>query len=400
MKNKLIFRLLGALSSALIIVSVFVPFVSVTGYSQSLWQTHSAVGTIYLPIMIIVFGSIGVLLFAINKKTELVYSSAGALIFFLVMQTIPIIDQGVFGTLGVGYYFLAIGTILTTIMVFICNLKNKQKVVEEVKVEEHKEDSVLSQIDRLYDNQSVQNNDMEINQLDIIQPLQTSPAAMSETSIQPLGAQMVMSQDVAVQPLQTQPVTLEDNSIPIQENINVESAKSIELAQPTIVEQPKVEENISLQNLNNISESEQVTESVIQPVNVEPQVQNQVTSEFDVPIQNINESNTVVSEFASPQEPTTEQNVSQNNPVVAEFGDTEPATNINPNPVVAEFSTLQPTTSILSQPNPVQQEESPTEVQTEAPTMETLKPLGSDVKVDVIANPSSNNKSSNLDIFG
>ena len=106
MKNKLIFRILGALSSALIIVSVFVPFVSVTGYSQSLWQTHSAVGTIYLPIMIIVFGAIGVILFAINKKTELVYASCGALIFFLIMQTIPVIDQGVFKTLGIGYYFL------------------------------------------------------------------------------------------------------------------------------------------------------------------------------------------------------------------------------------------------------------------------------------------------------
>ena len=63
MKNKLVFRILGALASALIIASVFIPFVSVTGYSQSLWETHSAVGTIYLPIMLIVFGVVGVFVF-------------------------------------------------------------------------------------------------------------------------------------------------------------------------------------------------------------------------------------------------------------------------------------------------------------------------------------------------
>ena len=96
MKNKLVFRILGALSSALIIASVFIPFVSVTGYSQSLWQTHSAVGTIYLPIMIIVFGVIGVLVFSTGFKTELAYASAGGLLFFLIMQTIPVIDQNLF----------------------------------------------------------------------------------------------------------------------------------------------------------------------------------------------------------------------------------------------------------------------------------------------------------------
>ena len=85
MKSKLIFRILGALASALIIASVFIPFVSVTGYSQSLWQANELVGTLYLPIMIIVFGAIGVIVFSINIKTELAYTSSGALLFFLII---------------------------------------------------------------------------------------------------------------------------------------------------------------------------------------------------------------------------------------------------------------------------------------------------------------------------
>ena len=102
MNKKLIFRIIGALSSALIIASVFIPFVNVTGYSQSLWGTHQAVGTLYLPIMIIVFGLIGVIFFSLNIKTEFAYSTAGALLFFLIMQTVQIIDQGTFNTLSVG----------------------------------------------------------------------------------------------------------------------------------------------------------------------------------------------------------------------------------------------------------------------------------------------------------
>ena len=150
MKNKLIFRILGALASALIIVSVFVPFVSVTGYSPSLWETYELTNSLYLPIMIIVFGAIGVIFFALNIKTEFAYMSVGAIFFFAIMQTIDILDQGVFNTLSVGYYFLVIGALLTGIMAFLTNLKSKKKVevVEEVKKEE--EASMIDQIDKLY----------------------------------------------------------------------------------------------------------------------------------------------------------------------------------------------------------------------------------------------------------
>ena len=125
MNKKLILRILGAIFSALIIVGVFVPFVSVTGYTQSLWGVYSSVNTLYLPIMLIVFGAIGVIFFSLNFKTEFAYMSTGAVLFFVVMQTIDVLDQGTFSTLSVGYYFLAIGAIATGVIAFLSNLKIK-----------------------------------------------------------------------------------------------------------------------------------------------------------------------------------------------------------------------------------------------------------------------------------
>ena len=127
MKKNILFRIFGALASALIIVSVFVPFVNVTGYSPSLWETFEITNSIYLPIMIIVFGAIGVLLFSLNVKTEFAYMSTGAITFFIVMRTIDILDQGAFASLSYGYYFLIAGALLTGFMAFVTNLKSTKK---------------------------------------------------------------------------------------------------------------------------------------------------------------------------------------------------------------------------------------------------------------------------------
>lgn len=186
MNKKLIFRILGALFSALIIVSVFVPFVSVTGFSQSLWQTYKYIDALYLPIMIIIFGAIGVVFFSLNIKTEFAYMSTGAIMFFAIMQTVDVVNQGVFSTLSIGYYFLVIGALLTGLMAFLCNLKDKTKVVQPVN-NDYKEPSMINKIDQLYDNQSqVQNpsvNDMIQPQ---IQPIQNITETEVNTPIEPI----------------------------------------------------------------------------------------------------------------------------------------------------------------------------------------------------------------------
>lgn len=125
MSKNLIFRILGALSSALIIISVFVPFIS----SYSLWETYNLTNSLYLPILIIIFGVIGSLFFSLGVKTEFAYMSTGATMFFLVCQTIEIIDFKMF---NIGYYFLLIGSLLTGIMAFLTNLKSKTSEIRSI----------------------------------------------------------------------------------------------------------------------------------------------------------------------------------------------------------------------------------------------------------------------------
>jgi len=411
MKNKLIFRILGALSSALIIVSVFVPFVKVTGYSQSLWQTN--VNTLYLPIIIIVFGGIGVLLFAINLKTELAYSTTGALLFFLITQTIPIINQGTFGTLNVGYYFLVVGTLLTGVMTFLCGIKSKSKVVEETKVEEEKEDSMINQIDRLYENQTVQNNETEINQVEMIKPLETiAPIQPLNQSNNSLNMPIEESEPEAENLNNLLQSTTQTN---LQDDQKVENQQIIEdnLEQPTIIEE-------KTEQVNNVSNP--VVSEFETPIQETPvQQSNPVVSEFETPIQEapVQQSNPVVSEFETPIQETP---VQQSNPVVSEFETPiQEAPVQQSNSVVSEFETPIQETPV-QQSNPVVSEfETPSQFSfgatpivqepiensqpqtTTVDPLQTLQPLGGNVeRVDVMADPAptNNNSSSNLDIFG
>lgn len=378
MKNKLIFRILGALSSALIIVSVFVPFVKVTGYSQSLWQTN--INTLYLPIIIIVFGAIGVLLFATNLKTELAYSTAGALLFFLITQSIPIINQGTFSTLNIGYYFLVAGTLLTGIMTFLCGLKTKQKVVvDEVKVEEeNNEDSMINQIDRLYENQAVQNTETEINQVEMIQPLQSTESL--------------------------QPLTQTNNSlnIPMEENES-QSENLNELLQPTT--QVSMPDEQKLEN-NSIVEQNFEQPTIIKEAQEENKASNPVISEFEAPKQEeiVQPSNPVVSEFTISEANgmdniQAEQQQSVPNMVSPEINQPSVATT---NPVVSEFETSSQF-SFGATPQVESQVENKEEQSQTIEPLQTLQPLGGDnEKIDVMADPSTikDNNSSNLDIFG
>lgn len=264
MNKKLIFRILGAISSALIIVSVFVPFVSVTGYTQSLWESYKTIDSIYLPIMILIFGGIGVIFFALNIKTEFAYMSAGATLFFVIMQTIEFVSQESFNVLSIGYYFLVIGSILTGLMAFLSNLKTKEKVVVNI---EHPVDqrSMLDQIDRLYNEPSN----------DAVAPVQPINNLVQPLPIQPLGS------------INTQ------NPIPV-----VEQPTNIDVApQPEPI---NVEQSAPVQNDN------------MQPI-AEPQLAmvNPVVNEFSAPV------NPVVSEFTTEAQTPTET-IIQETPIMVQ----------------------------------------------------------------------------------
>ena len=348
MKNKLIFRILGALASALIIVSVFIPFINVTGYSPSLWESYKLIDALYLPIMIIAFGAIGVIFFALNIKTEFAYMSVGAIIFFAVMQTIDILDQGVFSTLGVGYYCLVVGALVTGIMAFLTNLKSKNKVevVQEVKKEE--ETSMLDQIDKLYNDQT--NNQSEIS------PIQPVDSVVQPLPIQPLEA---------VAPIQPVEQVVEQKpmeEVPVNPIVQEVTPQRVEAMQETIVEQVQVENkeqpvNPVLQEFN-VPMVEEVQSIQGQPA-LEPtanQPVNPVLQEFNTPSVPTVESNSIVEQPVNPvlQEFT-------QNPVVQEFG-IAPTNTVEQTPIVQEQPTINqevatvPLSSINEPVNPTIQE--------------------------------------------
>ena len=282
MSKKIIFRIIGALASALIIVSVFVPFINVTGYTTNLWESFETTKSLYLPIMIIVFGAIGVIFFALNIKTEFAYMSTGAISFFVIMRTIDILNQGTFHTLSIGYYFLVIGAVLTGIMAFLTNLKTKEKAKDVVPAMQSTETTMLDQIDKLY-------NDQVSTQTEI-SPIQPVDSVVTSIPVQPI--EQVISQQLPIE--QPQPLD--------QVQVN-------QIMQPTQQVQPVPQ-----------------VEAMQQPVNP-------VLQEFAMPI-----SNPVIQEFSTPQ--MNQQSLIQERPVSVPISTPTQAIEepVKVNPVINEFT--------------------------------------------------------------
>ena len=264
MNKKLIFRILGALASALIIISVFVPYINVTGYVSSLWKIYSLSKALYLPIMIIVFGAIGVIFFSLNVKTEFAYMSTGAITFFVVMQTIDIVDQGTFSALSIGYYLLVIGAVLTGVMAFLINLKSKSDdVVSETN--QNNQASVFEQINNLYNDQPSQEIS-PVQPVDIaVQPIQPN----MDNSIQPVQPAI----NPTVQEFGVPAPVVSEQPAPVQEPQPVQPA-----ANPTVQEfgvpasavpeqSASVQPNVVLQGFNNSSSGNGQTDIFGQPIN-------------------------------------------------------------------------------------------------------------------------------------
>lgn len=309
MNKRLIFRILGALSAALIVVSVFVPFVDVPGRSLSLWQIHEASKTLYLPIMIIAFGVLGILLFSINKKTDYTYTGVGAIFVFIGTQTTSAIIDGAFSAYGAGYYFLLIGAVLTAVMTFLLNLKsNKDVKTKELENNNDNQSSLLGKIDNLYNGAPVEN------------PI--TPSLTMETEVQPLNVPTPIVEPI--QPLQPIP-DLENNQMqqtanPVLQQFNqAEEMPTIQPLQP-ISELGNIQTQQPIQEANN--------SSIQQPANPVLQQFNQVDGLS--PNQNLTKS--LNNNMVSPQ-------VGIESPSIL-LTQTQEASSIDatPNPVVQEFS--------------------------------------------------------------
>ena len=299
MNKKLIFRILGALSSALIIVSVFVPFVYNGGYTQSLWNEYNVLNQLYLPIILIVLGAFGVLFLSLNVKPELAYITSGGGLFFAVTQAFSFINQKQFNSLNVGYYFLLIGSVLTAIMSFLISMK-KVKVKEENVTEPASNNSMLEQIDRLYnnENQTVEpiqqiNNIQPISPIQPIEPIPLNPDIQQTNTVIPdvkpievannennISMQQPMPNPVLTQ--FSQPVL--NNEVPVINNqTNTQNSANIQqpVQNPALAQFSQPVLNNEVPVINNINNSQNNT-GIQQPV------QNPVMQEFNSSMQNNN----------------------------------------------------------------------------------------------------------------
>ena len=321
MKNKMLFRVIGALASALIIAAVFVPFV---GNKASLWQIYGSTNSLYLPVMIVLFGAVGVIFFSLNIKTEFAYMSAGAIAFFIITKTFDMINQGSFDTVDIGYYFLIAGTLLTGIVTFISNLKSKNKdlipndVTNENTPEYNNEVPPVVELSQPINNVPIEpiNENLSINPAitPIVDNQNINPV---ETTIQPI--QSIEEQVPDVNPV-ISPV-IENQSINTSFNEGFNS-------QIPDIEQQNITPEINPipEPLNPINEQLQVNPSVT-PINAEqnigmidnsginsqvsieqPQMTNPIT--FDNPVEQ-RVVNPVINEFNEINK--------QSNPVTSEF---------------------------------------------------------------------------------
>ena len=297
MNKKLIFRILGALAGALIIVGCFVPFISAYGSSISLWTQYGKVGTLYLPIMIIVFGVIAVVFFSLNIKTEFAYMTTGAVLFYVIMETVNGID--LFEFFSVGYYFLAIGSILTGVMAFLCNLKSEVKTSHLPIDEKVEQPSMVQQIDKLY-------NEQQSNTIEEI-PYQIN-SEINPLPIQPLQP--------TISPVDVAPVNLQE--------VNTKAEQESNQMNPLGNNTSNVPVNPVIQQF---TQSPVVPEvAPVQPTQVVP-------------------SNNVQPQTAPVQNNVVEPTIPVSAPTIA-----EEQTPIQPNPVVSSFVTPEPN-SMLQNPN-------------------------------------------------
>jgi len=282
-------------------------------------------------------------------------------------------------------------------MAFICGLKVKKKVIKENILKDTKQVSMIDQIDKLYNDQTENQNLNEPNSLDnIIEPL-----PIIEIPQMPIQNSVQMGDNV-------QETTINQSIEPVSlQNLN------------SVTNETKSDLQVVIPELNsidsNVNEGDNVVEE--QPSNNIPTIKekltNPVVSEFSTSIrENLETNNTtkpVIAEFDIPAQNVapevvmpTVSNSSEEivNPAIPEFSEPVMQNLENTsviNPVIAEFNNSTPAQSSFISNNSFaepQVNESINAVSND----EEIKPLDSDKKFDVMGEPVNNN--SNLDIFG
>ena len=116
MKKDNIFSIVAMGCGLLIILSVFLPYVSYYGTSMSIWKAENSSRILYILLGLLVIG-----VYLINKKTELSYLSVGFSFFNSISDMIAM--EGLSG-LSTAFYLILFSSIAIGVMTFLYDEKN------------------------------------------------------------------------------------------------------------------------------------------------------------------------------------------------------------------------------------------------------------------------------------
>lgn len=111
MKKDNIFSIVAMGCGLLIILSVFLPYISYYGTSISLWKAENPARILYILLGLLVIG-----MYLINKKTELSYLTVGFAFFNSITD---IISMEGFEGLSIGFYLILLSSIAIGVMTFL-----------------------------------------------------------------------------------------------------------------------------------------------------------------------------------------------------------------------------------------------------------------------------------------
>ena len=130
--NKIGLKIIALGCILLMISGLFLPFVSVSGYTTTLFDVNKELN--YIPYILIGFSLISIIVILLNKKIEFAYLLIGSSLTFLITTTIDSIED--FKYFSIGYYLILISTILLFLMLILLNTKSEDEIIK-------KEESVL-----------------------------------------------------------------------------------------------------------------------------------------------------------------------------------------------------------------------------------------------------------------
>ena len=303
MNKNLFLKILGIISGLLVISGLFLPYTK-----QSLWAIDISNNQIYLSIVIIVFALLPIIFYTINKKIEFVYTSVGALGFFITVQLVDAITKGTFSAFGLGFYFILVGIVLMGIVTIILGKKSKVNVLNEQiapisnniadPIERKNMDPEYSQsLDNVLplENENTENvvEDANSNEEEIEALGEEIPEYQPENGINPVVSEFTDDTNMPQEATDTSVESSQDVS-----NVDNTSPESSPVDQAPVAEEvavPTVTEDVSVAETPVASENVPQQESVGESIAVQEVVAPTVTENTPVASENVPQQ-----EFISP----------------------------------------------------------------------------------------------------